>query len=160
MRSKAETDHLLSSFIYEGSTPTQNTFFDETNSDGMAPKEVVLSYWAAMETNDFYLASKLLTIDCVVQWPQSHETIFGRENFAKINSQYPASGKWTFVLNSIVAERNQVVTDVSVSDGKLFERAITFHTVEDGLISKQVEFWPESFPAPEWRRQWVQVMGD
>ena len=121
----------------------------------MNSKEVVLSFWKAMQTNDFYKASQLLSEDFECFWPQSTELIVGRENYAKINTYYPAKGKWDFKINSLIGEETQVVTDVSVTDGVQKARAITFHTVENGLIRKQVEFWPEDFEAPEWRSEWV-----
>lgn len=123
----------------------------------MDSKAVVLAYWAAMETNDFTAASEWLCeheFECC--WPQSNELIKGRENFAALNSAYPSEGLWHFTLNTIVVEGNQVVTDVSVTDGSRIDRAITFHTVVDGKIVKQTEFWPDNYPAPEWRSQWVE----
>jgi len=121
----------------------------------MTAKETVLAYWQAMEGNDFYLAAEWLSHDCEVFWPQSKELIKGRENFGHVNSEYPAEGKWTFQIDSIVSDGEEVVTRVTVSDGKQTDTAITFHTVKNGLITKQVEYWPESFPAPEWRKPWV-----
>ena len=124
----------------------------------MAPKEVVLGFWTAMQSNDFVKASEWLTEDYQGQWPQSNELIVGRANFIAINSAYPADGVWTFKINSMVCEGDTVVTDVSVSDGVRFDRAITFHTVKEGLICCQREFWPESYPAPEWRKEWVKPL--
>lgn len=36
------------------------------------------------------------------------------------------------------------ITDVTVSDKVQSARVITFHTVENGLITKQTEFWPSA----------------
>ncbi|WP_044617214.1 nuclear transport factor 2 family protein [Gynuella sunshinyii] len=124
----------------------------------MAPKDVVISFWEAMKSNDFTKASEWLSEDFEVFWPQSSELIVGRKNFTAVNSSYPANGKWLFDINSIVCENNTVVTDVLITDGELKARAITFHTVENDLICKQVEFWPEDYPAPEWRSKWVKIV--
>lgn len=123
----------------------------------MTAKDVVLSFWKAMETNDFERASQWLSADFENYSPQSAELIRGRGNFAAVNTNYPTDGRWLFAINSMVAEGNQVVTDVSVTDGTVKARAITFHTVENDLISKQREYWPDDYPAPEWRRQWVEI---
>lgn len=122
----------------------------------MSNKQIVEHFWATMETNDFYAASQLLHDDYVLEWPQSGECILGRENFAAINTNYPAEGKWHFEIHRIVAEGDIVVTDVSVMEEKIAGRAITFSTIKDEKIWKQVEFWPDSFEAPAWRAQWVQ----
>ncbi len=125
----------------------------------MDSKTVLEKFWQTMGTNDFYAAAQLLHDDFTLEWPQSGERIRGRENFAKINSAYPAEGKWRFIVNAIVANDEEVVTDISVTDGARHDRAITFSTIRDGKIWKQVEFWPESFDAPAWRAQWVEKMG-
>lgn len=122
----------------------------------MNPKQVLETFWEKMESNDFYAVAELLHDEFMLEWHQSGELIRGRENFAKINTAYPANGEWRFNINSIVAEGDVVVTDVSVTDGVVKDRVITFSTVRDGKIWKQIEFWPEPFAAPEWRSQWVE----
>ena len=122
----------------------------------MNPKQLLEQFWQTMESNDFYAVAQLLLDDFVLEWVQSGERIRGRENFAKLNTAYPTQGTWHFTIHSIVADGDEVVTDVSVTDGTLNDRVLTFSTIRDGKIWKQVEFWPEPFTAPEWRKQWVE----
>lgn len=124
--------------------------------DDKKPKEIIELFWLAMQGNDFYKASELLHDDFILEWHQSGERIRGRENFAKLNTAYPTQGLWHFTINSIVTEGDLVVSDVSVTDGIRNDRVITFSTVRDGRIWKQVEFWPEPFESPEWRAPWVE----
>jgi ketosteroid isomerase-like protein len=119
-------------------------------------KQILEKFWEVMATNDFYAVSQLLHDEYVLEWPQSRERIRGRDAFAAINTFYPAEEKWIFNINHIAADGDLVVTDVSVSDGKRHDRAITFSTIRDGKIWRQVEFWPEPFEAPSWRVQWVE----
>ncbi|GHZ43041.1 polyketide cyclase [Vibrio cholerae] len=126
----------------------------------MNSKDVVLSFWNAMKTNDFAKASEFLSLDFEGFWPQSGELILGRENFVAINAHYPANGHWLFNIHSVVCEGDSVVTDVSITDGVQKARAITFHTVENGLITKQKEFWPDEMPPQAWRAQkWTPLVG-
>ena len=122
----------------------------------MNNKQILENFWATMETNDFHAASQLLHDDYILEWPQSGERILGRDNFAAINTNYPSEGKWHFTINHIVAEGDTVVTDVTATDGKIIGRAITFSTIRDQKIWKQIEFWPDPFEAPQWRAQWVE----
>lgn len=122
----------------------------------MTEKDVVLNFWKVMASNDFYAAAECLAPDCEVIWPLTKEVIRGRRNFAELNSAYPAEGEWTFTIERVVSDGEQVVTDVIVSDGVRSDRAITFHTVRDGLICKQVEYWPEEYTAEDWRAKWVE----
>ncbi len=117
-------------------------------------RKVIEAFWETMNTNDFGAVGALLADSHVLEWPQSGEVIRGRDNFVAVNQHYPANGPWRFIVHQIVAEGSQVVSDVSVTDGVVEARAITFSTVEDGLITRQLEFWPDPFAAPEWRRAW------
>ena len=123
----------------------------------MTAKDVVLQFWQAMRGNDFDAAAQWLAEDFENYAPQSSEVIVGRANFAAVNANYPAAGRWQFDVNTIVAEGDQVVTDVAITDGVVAARAITFHTVVDGLISRQTEFWPDDYAAPAWRAAWVRI---
>ena len=121
-------------------------------------KRIVEGFWAAMQTNDFHAAGELLHDDYVLEWPQSGERIRGRANFVAINQQYPAQGRWEFRVYRIIAEGEQVVSDVEVTDGAVTGRAITFSRVRDGKIVHQTEFWPDPFEPPAWRAGWVEAI--
>ena len=120
--------------------------------------EIVQEFYRRMNNNDFQAAAELLSEDYILEWPQSSERIRGRDNFVAVNVEYPAYGPWCFTINRIVASATEVVSDVSITDGTQTARAITFHTLQDGLIIKQVEFWPENYPAPENRKHLVERM--
>ncbi|KAB8141212.1 nuclear transport factor 2 family protein [Chloroflexia bacterium SDU3-3] len=122
-------------------------------------RQAVEAFWAAMNTNDFAAAALHLSEDFVLEWPQSRERIRGRANFAAINQSYPANGRWQFTIHRLVAEGAEVVSDVGVTDGSVHARAITFSTVRDGQIVRQIEYWPDAYEAPAWRAQWVERMG-
>jgi len=120
---------------------------------------VVTAFWDAMQTSDFYAAAGLLAPDYTLEWPQSGERIRGPANFAAINTHYPAAGRWQFTVQRLIAQGSDVVTDVTVTDGVILARAITFSTVRAGLITRQVEYWPDPFEAPAWRVARVERMG-
>lgn len=122
----------------------------------MTNKQIVAEFWATMQTNDWRAAAALLDDAYVLEWPQSGEQIVGRDTFAAINALYPAAGRWRFTVNQLLTDGEQVVSDVTVTDGARVDRAITFSTVRNGTIVQQVEFWPESFEAPAWRASLVE----
>jgi ketosteroid isomerase-like protein len=119
-------------------------------------KQVIAAFWIAMQTNDFKAAGECLHDDYVLEWPQSGELIRGRANFVAINENYPAHGRWEFTIHRIIAEGDEVVSDVGVTDGVITGRAITFSTVCDGKIIHQTEFWPDPFEPAAWRAKWVE----
>jgi ketosteroid isomerase-like protein len=115
-------------------------------------------FWEAMMTNDFRLVGSLLSDDFVLEWPQSNERIRGRDNFATMNEEYPAHGRWHFTVNRIVGDDLEAVSDVFVTDGVQNARAISFFTIQEGRIAKLVEFWPEPFTGREDRKHLVEMI--
>lgn len=109
-----------------------------------------------MQSNNFPSAGEFLHDGFMLEWPQSGERIRGRANFVAVNENYPAHGRWEFTVQRILAEGNEVVSDVEVTDGVVKARVITFSTVQDGKIIYQLEFWPDAFEPPVWRMPWVE----
>ncbi len=118
--------------------------------------ELVERFWNLMMTNDFRSVGSVLSDDFVLDWPQSNERIRGRDNFASMNEEYPAHGRWEFTVNRIVGNDFEAVTDASVTDGVQQARAISFFTVRDGKIVRMVEYWPDNFDAPNNRKHLVE----
>lgn len=122
--------------------------------------DIIQRFWDAMGLNDFDVAATWLHPDFEYFMPQTSEYLKGREKFSRFNSAYPTEGKWIFTVQSIVASGDNAVSDVIVADGTMDARAVTFHTLKEGLIVRQKEFWPESYPAPEWRAGWMKVLNE
>jgi len=125
------------------------------NQDAIA---TVRRFWALMASNDFASVGDVLSDDFVVEWPQSRERIRGRDNFARMNAEYPASGRWRFDVLRLFGNATEVASDVGVTDGVLQARALSFFTVEAGRVCRIVEFWPEPYPAPANRAHLVEAM--
>jgi hypothetical protein len=123
-----------------------------------AASHVVQEFWRLMATNDFHAVAPILAPDFVLEWPQSNERIRGATNFALLNAEYPAHGPWTFTINRIVSAEREAVSDVSITDGVQFARAISFFTVAGSRIVRMVEFWPEPYEAPFDRTRFVEPL--
>jgi ketosteroid isomerase-like protein len=117
---------------------------------------IIHRFWDLMRSNDFVATAEVLADDFVLEWPQSKERIRGAANFARMNGEYPAHGRWTFALNALVADENSAVSDVSVSDGVVHARVISFFTIRDGKIAFVREFWPDDMPAAENRAHLIE----
>ncbi len=120
------------------------------------PAAIVREFWRLMASNDFESVGVLLAPDFVLEWPQSNERIRGARRFAQMNAEYPAHGRWAFTVHRVVGGESEAVSDTSVSDGVQSARALSFFTLRDGLISRIVEFWPEPYSAPAYRRHLVE----
>lgn len=115
---------------------------------------LVSGFWSAMNDNDWRaVADCFLAKNFEGLWPQSSEVIEGRDAFAMVNGAFPGQGGWRFQIVSLLSEGDRVVSDTRItqSDLQIVARAITFHQIEQGLIRRQTEFWPDAYPVPEWR---------
>jgi ketosteroid isomerase-like protein len=123
-------------------------------------RQLVERFWEVMNTNDFRAAAELFHDNYLLEWPQSGERVRGRDNFAAVNENYPAGGRWVFTIQRLIAEGSEVASEVSVTDGTIVARVITFSTVRDGKILRQTEYWPDPFQPAPWRAQWVERAED
>lgn len=122
------------------------------------PEAVIREFWRLMGTNDFHAVGRVLAADFVLEWPQSKERIRGADDFARMNVEYPTAGRWSFRINRLVASGEEVVTQVTVTDGTQHAEPVSFFTVRDGLIVRLVEYWPEPYAAPSNRAHLVERM--
>lgn len=129
---------------------------ERSSSRGADHAALIEEFWRRMNTNDFSYAAQLCSEQLVVEWPQSGERILGRRNFALINEQYPAHGPWRFTVRRVVSDERGGVSDVEVTDGAVDAQAVTFFEIEDGEISRMVEYWPEPFEPADWRVEWTE----
>ncbi|MCU7371924.1 nuclear transport factor 2 family protein [Paucibacter sp. O1-1] len=123
------------------------------------PEAIVREFWRLMASNDFDSVRQVLSQDFVLEWPQSRERIRGADNFARMNSEYPSSGRWQFQINRLLSQGEAVVTQVSLTDGTQSAEPISFFTVEQGRISRLVEYWPDPFEPQANRSHLVERMG-
>ncbi|MCI0397078.1 MAG: nuclear transport factor 2 family protein [Chloroflexi bacterium] len=121
-------------------------------------RQLVEQFWATMNSNDFRAAAELFHDDYVLEWPQSGERIRGRENFVAINDNYPAAGRWHFTIHRLIADESGTASEVTVTDGAITARVVTFSEFRDGKIVYQVEYWSDPFEAAAWRAEWVERM--
>ncbi|WBC14981.1 nuclear transport factor 2 family protein [Micromonospora sp. WMMA1998] len=126
----------------------------------MEPTEVVQELWDRMQARNWVGLGELLADDLVVEWPVSAERIVGRDNYVRVNAEYPEG--WSIRVLRIVADGGSVVSEVEVPhDAVGLHRVASFWTVRDGRVIDGREYWtcPGSDPAPAWRARWTQRAG-
>lgn len=119
-------------------------------------RSVIERYWATMNRNDWWGVGDLLHDEFVLEYPQSGERIRGRERNALLNEHYPSPGPWTFTVERLLVEGDDAVTDVAVRGAEFAGRAISFFELDDGLIRRITEYWPEPFVPAEYRAALVE----
>lgn len=118
---------------------------------------VVRALWDRMQARDWTGVGDLLADDVVVEWPVSAERIVGRDNYVKVNAEYPEG--WSIRVLRVVASGDTVVSEVEVPHEEMgVHRVASFWTVRDGRIVDGREYWTSlgADPSPQWRSAWVQ----
>ncbi|QXE35933.1 nuclear transport factor 2 family protein [Streptomyces sp. GMY02] len=123
----------------------------------MEPSKTVRLLWDRMQDRDWAGVGELLADDVVVEWPVSGERILGRENYLRINAEYPEG--WSINVLRIVSSGNEVVSEVEVPHDTMgIHRVASFWTVHNERITSGREYWtePGTDPSPTWRAPYVQ----
>jgi ketosteroid isomerase-like protein len=124
-----------------------------------ANRDVVRRLWELFEARDWEEAAALLHEDVVVDWPWSAERIRGRDNFIRVNVHHPAPD-WHIELRRLVAEGDQVVSEVAVPYEGGRTQAASFYELREGRIARIVEYWID-FGQQEpldYRSAWVEPL--
>ncbi len=127
---------------------------------------VVHELWDCFGERRWDDARKLLSDDFEGHWYQSREKIVGPDNFIAINRDYPGTHEIQVLNHQHSYDSwdhvDHVTTQVSIKstmpDGKVVELfAVSFFEVEEDLIKSAVEYLAETYPAPEWRKKYVET---
>jgi hypothetical protein len=112
-------------------------------------------YFRAIQTGDAAVLQEVLTPDAITRWPQSGERITGAMSCARVYAKYPG-GPPSHRVQRIWGEGNMWVAELVADYGD--ERWHLVSVIEfDGLrIARMTDYFGPSFPAPEWRGEWVE----
>ncbi|GHO48431.1 nuclear transport factor 2 family protein [Ktedonospora formicarum] len=118
--------------------------------------QVVERLWKLIDTFQFEDMAPLLHDDFICEWPQSKERIRGRDNFIALCKHYP--GQWRVASLKVTAASEQVISEVMMQYQEQRIYAVSFFEFRADQIVRQWEYWADTYPAPEWRAQWVEAM--
>jgi ketosteroid isomerase-like protein len=117
--------------------------------------EIVAEHWRRIQARDWDGLGVLLADDFLVEWPNAHLQIRGRENYVGFNRTYPEG--WSIEVIRVIAKGTTAVSEVRVPHptvGPYY--AVSFFEVEEGLLARAREYWVEERaeePPPE-RARW------
>lgn len=110
---------------------------------------LVATFAETLELRDWEAFAALLAPEVVYEIPQTREVIRGRDRYVRFNAEYP--GEWHVTPEVIVAEEsNASMLFRWALDGES-SLAIVFFEIDDGLIRKITDFWPEPYEPPPGR---------
>ena len=128
--------------------------------------KIASQFWSFISEQKWNEAKRLLSNDFEAYWPQSKEKIVGADNFIAVNSNYPGTHKIEFhnqnssydAWDHATIVTTEVYIESKMPDDKemkLFAIS-TFKIMDEKIVSLR-EYWADTYPAPEWRKQWVEI---
>ncbi|MES2947277.1 MAG: nuclear transport factor 2 family protein [Pseudomonadota bacterium] len=106
----------------------------------------VQQFWDLANRRQWPEFAELLHPELVYLVPQTRERVEGREGFVNFFSTWP--GDWNAKVDIQIADAARAVTTIDFVDETGTVTGISFFEFNDGLISKIVDYWPDSYEPP------------
>lgn len=94
-------------------------------------------------------AAELVADDLVYDIVLSNEVIHGKAAWLEFNRSYP--GEWEMPIDQVIHEGTATVVRLRFISETQYDHAIIFFETEDGLVTRQSDWWPEFYAPPTWR---------
>jgi hypothetical protein len=123
---------------------------------GAERRETINRFFAAIQAGDRPVLLEVLAPDAITRWPQSGERITGAESCVRVHENYPG-GPPPYSIVRMSGAGDVWVAELAADYGE--ERWYIVSVIEfDGpQIARMTDYFGPKFPAPEWRRDWVQL---
>jgi hypothetical protein len=103
---------------------------------------------------------EMLAENAIQEWPQSGERIRGSANIQAINDNYPqqTGNSPKIALRRILQPGKAWLIEgvIDYGDGVPVSMVSIIELNDEGKIAKTTDYFASPFPAPEWRKQWVE----
>ena len=109
-------------------------------------RKIVDMYWKAVNGRDWNTFESLIDENILYDLPQTRERIRGKKAFRTFNENYP--GDWTLSIVDLIADEKQAISRIAFMESNEEQTGITFFEIQDDLINKIVEYWPNSYDPP------------
>ena len=114
------------------------------------------SFFNAIQAGDTGVLRRLLTADAITRWPQSNERITGAETCVLVHTNYPGGPPRHHVAR-ITGGGNAWVAELTADYGADRWFIGSVNEFEGDRIARLTDYFGPTFPAPEWRGQWVEI---
>ena len=125
--------------------------------DETTAHQVIARYWAAANSRDFDAVREIFADDVLVEWPQSGERVRGKEACINVFSSYPGGSPKLIGVRRVMGRDDMWIAEAELEyPGPQTYFSVSVFEFRDGLISHEIDWFAEPFPAPEWRIPFVE----
>jgi hypothetical protein len=134
--------------LYIAVTPTADLAADASR------RETIARFFAAIRAGDYPALQEVLTPDAVTSWPQSGEQVTGALGCVRAYQNYPGGAPIARV-DRISGGGDAWVAELVADYGDQRWHLVSVIEFEGPKISRMTDYFGASFPAPEWRQEWL-----
>jgi ketosteroid isomerase-like protein len=133
---------------------------EETTMSGQTIPESIEQHFQAALAGDETAFSAFLDDTFVQDWPQSGERVRGKQACLNIVRNYPG-GPPRMELARISGEGDHWVVEGrgSYPDGSDYH-LVAILEFRDGKVVHEIDYFGPAYPAPAWRKEWVEAITD
>ncbi|MBM2885799.1 nuclear transport factor 2 family protein [Chromobacterium phragmitis] len=108
--------------------------------------QLIRRYWECANARDWTGFAATLHPEVEYRVPQTRERIRGVDQYVAFNTTYP--GDWRLEIVRVLADGDQAVSEIAFHVEQQTMSGISFFTIQDGLIRRIDDWWPEPYEAP------------
>ncbi len=113
-----------------------------------------LEHWVASEASDFEAEHQIYREDAVLDYPQSGERIFGRDNIRSSRAAQP--NRKHFAVRRIIGAGNLWVTEYVLSYDGRPSYTVSIMEFLGGKVARETQYFGDPFEPGPSRAQWVE----
>ena len=114
-------------------------------------------HWRASAAGEADAEHAIYADDAICDYPQSGERIFGRRNLQALRSHHPGRPSG-FKVKRILGQGDLWITEYTIVYQGKSAFTVSIMEFRNGKVVHETQYFADSFEAPAWRSQWVQVM--
>ncbi len=111
-------------------------------------------HWVASEASDFEAEHQIYREDAVLDYPQSGERIFGRDNIRSSRAAQP--NRKHFAVRRIIGAGNLWVTEYVLSYDGRPSYTVSIMEFLGGKVARETQYFGDPFEPGPSRAQWVE----
>jgi len=120
-------------------------------------REALNAHWRASALGDPIAEHEIYEEDAICDYPQSGERIHGRANLLALRSHHPGKPSG-FHVRRILGSGDLWITEYIITYQGKPAYTVSIMEFRNGKVVHETQYFADSFEAPSWRSQWVQVM--